>query len=32
LQSTITFIKDKFDYIPLQYINFRDWILIFIRK
>ena len=24
LQSTITFIKDKFDYIPLQYINFRD--------
>ena len=24
LQSTITFIKDKFDYIPLQYINFRN--------
>ena len=24
LQSTITFIKDKFDYVPLQYINFRD--------
>ena len=24
LQSTITLIKDKFDYIPLQYINFRD--------
>ena len=24
LQSIIAFIKDKFDYIPLQYINFRD--------
>ena len=24
LQSVIAFIKDKFDYIPLQYINFRD--------
>ena len=24
LQSTITKIKDKFDYIPLQYINFRN--------
>ena len=24
LQSTIALIKDKFDFIPLQYINFRD--------
>ena len=24
LQSVIALIKDKFDYIPLQYINFRD--------
>ena len=24
LQSVIAFIKDKFDYIPLQYINFRN--------
>ena len=24
LQSIIAFIKDKFDYMPLQYINFRD--------
>ena len=24
LQFVIAFIKDKFDYIPLQYINFRD--------
>ena len=24
LQSIIAFIKDRFDYIPLQYINFRD--------
>ena len=24
LQSVIAFIKNKFDYIPLQYINFRD--------
>ena len=24
LQSIIAFIKDKFNYIPLQYINFRD--------
>ena len=24
LQTTISLIKDKFDYIPLQYINFRD--------
>ena len=24
LQSTISLIKDKFDFIPLQYINFRD--------
>ena len=24
LQSIIAFIKDRFDYMPLQYINFRD--------